>query len=110
MEALGGGDCAHRPALATTVGARYKANPPIDHALRMPGEKVIRGEEGWAERYDLLADPGETVDLGSTDPAATRAAVSRLQAGLAGEVIPLAPESDPEVEAALGALGYVESD
>jgi hypothetical protein len=110
LEPLGGGDCAHRPALATTVGARYRANPPIDHALRMPGEKVIRGEEGWVERYDLLADPGETVDLGSTDPAATRAAVARLQAGLAGEVIPLAPESDPEVEAALGALGYVESD
>ncbi len=107
-EALGGGDCADRPALSTTVGARYQHNPPIDHALRHPGEKVIRGEEGWVERYDLLADPGETVDLAVTDPAATRAAVARLQAGLAGEVIPLAPERDPDIEAALGALGYVE--
>jgi hypothetical protein len=109
-EALGGGDCEDRPALSTTVGARYQHNPPIDHALRMPGEKVIRGEEGWVERYDLMADPGETVDLAAADPSATRAAVDRLQAGLAGEVIPLAPERDPDTEAALRALGYVEGD
>jgi arylsulfatase A-like enzyme len=110
MEALGGGDCADRPALSTTVGARYQRDPPIDHALRMPGEKVIRGEEGWVERYDLAVDPGETVDLATADPAATRAAVERLKAGLAGEVIPLVPERDPDTKAALGALGYVESD
>jgi len=106
-EALGGGECADRATVATTVGARYRVDPPIDHALRMPTEKIIRGEEGWVERFDLLADPGETANLATEDPAATRSAVDRLRAGLAGEVIPRAPEGDPDIEAALRALGYV---
>lgn len=111
--ALAGGPCVEAPVIATTVGARFTDNPPIDHALRGSGHKLISqaprpGETAGAEAlYDLSADPGELSPLpegsGPRDPMRTV-----LRAALQGGGPVQQAESDMETREALKALGYVE--
>jgi arylsulfatase A-like enzyme len=57
-------------AFASTVSARHE-DPPVDHAIRRPsGKCVARGEAHDHVAWDLAADPGESVDVFATSPAA----------------------------------------
>lgn len=99
---------------------RFELLPPA-FAVRMGSRKLIRDRLVSGPRYryyDLAADPGERSDLYSRDPGAAadlRALIdgypsemAERRRGLpAGEAVDEAP-LDPEREAALRALGYLE--
>ena len=111
--ALQGGPCVEEPVISTTVGARFTEAPPIDHALRGAGHKLISlaPRPGQAERadqlYDLVADPGELAPLppGQAPEASMRAL---MDAALRGGGPVQEASSDAETLNALKALGYVE--
>jgi arylsulfatase A-like enzyme len=73
-------------------------------AARTPDAKTIR-RGARVEVYDLVRDPGERQDLGSTPPPALAAALAAL-----AEAPPPPPAegSDPALAEKLRALGYVE--
>lgn len=102
---LRGGECRERPVYASTVAGRLVADPPTDHALRGQGRKLIRHEGGAAELYDLVADPGETVNLA---PNEVSEAMSALLDGRVAGASVTSPELDPETAAMLEALGYTD--
>ncbi len=118
---LRGEPCRERPVLASTVSGRSWDPPPVDHALRGQGSKLIRSEKPLQkpERgigplgevqvdyhyFDLLADPGERAES-PDDPrgAAAQALLDHLlKQGRAG----IQPDMDAETKAALEALGYL---
>ena len=111
--ALQGGPCVEAPLIATTVGARFTETPPIDHALRAEGHKLIslapRADQaaGTEQLYDLSADPGEIrpIPEGQGPAAAMRA---QLDAALQGGGQVQEAQSDMETVEALRALGYTE--
>ncbi|HND31973.1 MAG TPA: sulfatase [Myxococcota bacterium] len=118
---LRGEACRDRPALASTVSGRSWDPPPVDHALRSPGSKLIRSEEPLSQPergiaplgevkvsyhyFDLLADPGERSER-AEDPRAADATMildRSLEQGRAG----IRLDMDAETKAALQALGYL---
>jgi hypothetical protein len=79
-------------------------------AIVAGGQKLIRGDDGLRELYDLAADPTERVDLASQRPTAPLelaldAIVRRDGRQKAGGETPL---EDEETRHALQALGYLE--
>jgi len=102
--ALGGEPCDDQPVIASTVAARYTATPPVDHALRWGGRKLVLHGAGGRSCYDLEADPGESA------PAAEgcESLEETLRAALARGVAPLPITEDEESLEALRALGYLE--
>ena len=102
---LGGGECREQPVVASTVAGRLVADPPTDHALRGQGRKLIRHEDGTAELYDLVADPGEATNLAPTEVSESMKRL--LEARIAGgrEV---APTLDATTRDMLEQLGYID--
>ena len=99
--------CAEGEVFATTVAGRLMENPPLDHAVRGRGLKLIGHGDGRAELYDLAADPGETEDATTARPTDANALRTILDAHVAGRAIQ-APSLDPATQDALRALGYIE--
>jgi arylsulfatase A-like enzyme len=79
----------------------------VRHAFRVGDEKLVVGDDGSEEAYDLAADPSELRDL---DDAAWAAELrARGDAWLAAHpMTPARPPGGAEDAAALKALGYVE--
>ncbi len=105
---LGHQDCEDGDAFATTVAGRLMADPPLDHALRGRGRKLVAHEDGTAELYDLERDPGELLDVAPLrkDEAAALQAV--LATHLEGGTEIHAPSMGEATQEALRALGYIE--
>ncbi len=101
---LTGGECRERPVFASTVAGRGE-DPPIDHALRGQGRKLIRHLDGREELFDLTADPGEAVNLA---PGGVSEGERALLLGRSSGARSARPELDPETAAMLRALGYTE--
>jgi arylsulfatase A-like enzyme len=105
MSELGGGECRERPVYSSTVAGRLVAEPPTDHALRGQGRKLIVHEAGPVALYDLLADPGEAVNLA---PSPVSDGMRQLlEARIAGAPVE-SPELDPLTTSMLQSLGYIE--
>lgn len=105
---LTGGACGATPVVSSTTAGRFVEAPPVDHALRGGGHKVLVKQSGPVELYDLRADPGELQNLAPSADATARAAVlSRLL--LQGGPIAGA-EMDAATQAALRELGYLDAD
>ncbi|MDP2312368.1 MAG: sulfatase [Pseudomonadota bacterium] len=105
MAELGGGECRERPVYSSTVAGRLVADPPTDHSLRGQGRKLIVHEGGGSELYDLVADPGETVNLAPSDVSE---GMKRLLDGrIAGAPVE-SPDLDAETANMLKTLGYIE--
>ncbi|MDP2311133.1 MAG: sulfatase [Pseudomonadota bacterium] len=107
---LRGGPCRELPVYASTVAGRLVADPPTDHALRGQGRKLILHQggatgAGGAELYDLVADPGESVNLAPNEVSDAMSAL--LEARVAGATV-TSPELDTETAAMLKALGYTD--
>lgn len=103
--ALSGSGCAPGAVVSTTVGGRFVESPPIDNAVRVDDHKFIHKGAGEQQCFDLVADPGETADIGGQCPASvqqTLATALELRGDVTG------PEMDPETQEALRALGYIE--
>ncbi len=118
---LRGEPCRERPVVSSTVSGRSWDPPPVDHALRGQGSKLIRSEQplhkperGLAPLgevavgyhfFDLAVDPGEKAESTQDPrtPAARELLDSLLQQGQAG----IHPDMDAETKAALKALGYL---
>ncbi len=103
---LKGGACRERPVVASTTAGRFVAEPPVDHAVRGDGLKLIHHQAGNREAYDLGHDPGETTPLEQTEALRHRSAAFELLLKGAGQVA--SPDQDPETRRALELLGYVE--
>ena len=99
--------CLEGEVYATTVAGRLMERPPLDHAVRGRGRKLIAHEDGSSELYDLLGDPAETSDIAPALPAEARALRAVLDAHVTGSAIQ-APALDPATQDALRALGYLE--
>jgi hypothetical protein len=82
-------------------------HPPLDHAVRGRGLKLIGHEGGRTELYDLAEDPGEAEDVAPTRPTEAGALRAVLDAHVAGSEIQ-APALDPATRDVLRALGYIE--
>lgn len=104
--ALRGGACTDTPVVASTTAGRFVETPPVDHAFRSEGLKVIRHQAGTVELYDLAADPGELSPLAPTEALNDRAAAFGLLLGTGGPAA--SPDMDAETRKALELLGYVE--
>jgi arylsulfatase A-like enzyme len=105
MSELGGGECRERPVYSSTVAGRLVADPPTDHALRGQGRKLIVHEAGPVALFDLLADPGEIVNLA---PSPVSDGMRQLlEARIAGAPVE-SPELDPLTTTMLQSLGYIE--
>ncbi|MCB9777512.1 MAG: sulfatase [Alphaproteobacteria bacterium] len=103
--AVRGQACTERPVVSSTVSVRFVDTPPVDHSLRRPDRKLIRtGTDAVDHCYDLATDPGELAG-GACDSAVT----AELDALLAGGTAAVAPQNDSTTNAALEALGYIES-
>jgi hypothetical protein len=92
--------------VASTVSGRLVSPPPVDHALRGQGGKLILKPDGSWNFYDLHTDPGELGPL-NDDPRASlnhSALLRLLEGGNQGIV----PDMDAETRAALEALGYLD--
>jgi arylsulfatase A-like enzyme len=103
---LRGEPCRDTPVVASTTAGRFVEKPPVDHALRGQGFKLIDHEAGVDEAFDLTADPGELAPLApSAELDEQRAAFARvLQTGAS----PASPDLDAETRRALEQLGYVD--
>ena len=104
-----------------TMGKGWEQDPLLDvykrrlYALRARDMKLILGDDGHVELYDLLSDPEERIDLAAAEPARVEHLTARIQSLL---VEPSAaarrdpPDGDAEVDAAtleeLRMLGYAE--
>jgi arylsulfatase A-like enzyme len=103
---LAGGGCREEWVMATTVAGRFMEDPPLDHALRGAGHKLIeKGEDGATSCFDLGADPGELQDLGAACPPEL---VPLMSLERRGAVKSAATAEDVGSMEALRALGYVE--
>jgi len=104
---LSGKGCRETPVVSSTTAARFVATPPVDHALRGAGSKLIlKDAAGAAPKalfFDLLADPGEL-----TPQPAPAVRVDLLRKLLSGGTASVAAEDDAETRAAMEALGYLE--
>ena len=98
------GSCADREAFATTLGART-ADPPIDHALRVPDFKVMRREASGDQAFDLASDPGELHPLGEDPRTAPLFLV--LEAVVGGADLQVG-ELEGQDRAMLEQLGYLD--
>ena len=105
--ARGDEPCAERDAFATTVAGRLMERPPLAHALRGHGRKLVAHADGRSELYALDQDPGELVDLAPERPDEARALRTVLETRVAGAEVQ-APAMDAATQEALRALGYVE--
>ena len=126
-------NCTPLPAHAAAVAERYVDDPAVDHALRLPLEfslpqlaneaegeveveatkenrmaKFILHGRGGETLFDLLNDPGETVNQAEEAPEAAASAREILNVVIEGAVGLSLPESDASTLDALKALGYVE--
>ena len=103
---LTSGGCRPTPVVSSTTAGRFVERPPVDHALRNEGSKLILKEVGPVESYDLLADPGELHNLAPIlEPVEVIAAFrTLLGTGTAG----LSPTLDAETRNALELLGYID--
>jgi choline-sulfatase len=102
------GSCEPRDAYATTLGGKLMADPPLDHALRARGRKLIVHEDRPAELYDLDLDAGETRDLAADRPEEAGALQRVLAEHLEGRAEVSAPAMDQGTQDALRALGYID--
>jgi arylsulfatase A-like enzyme len=100
--------CADRDVVATTVGARFVPDPPMDHALRCRGLKWIRPQARPPSLYDLAADSGETHDIASERPADAAALDAVLADRLAGGAPPEPRDAGADTLRGLRALGYLD--
>lgn len=100
------GGCRSTPVVSSTTAGRFVELPPVDHALRNEGSKLILKEAGPVESYDLLSDPGELHNLAPIlEPTEVIAAFrTLLGTGTAG----LSPTLDAETRKALELLGYID--
>lgn len=106
VQEIQGGPCQAHPMVASTVSGRLVSPPPVDHALRGQGGKLILKPDGSWNFYDLHTDPGELGPL-NDDPRASlnhSALLRLLEGGNQGIV----PDMDAETRAALEALGYLD--
>ena len=108
LSVLAGATCSEGDMLSTTVAGRMVEVPPVDHALRGHGRKLIQHEQGGVELFDLRADPGETRELSASEPQQARALGLVLEARLEGQAEIQAPSQDEGTQDALRALGYIE--
>ena len=97
---------AHREVILAT-------NRRDKQAIRVDDYKYIVSIEGPEELYDLKNDPGETRNLAQKSPLRVAELRRRLRAGVSNARTEPAREandlrSDPEMNALLEALGYVE--
>lgn len=95
-----------------SVAGRPMLPPPPgleNLALRSGRWKYIAGTEGPEELYDLVADPGETRDLASKNPARVRELRAILRERMAAMPLRLLDAEDlsPELRRDLEALGYL---
>jgi arylsulfatase A-like enzyme len=84
-------------------------------AVRLPGIKLIEfpmaGSRRYPEVFDLGDDPGERINQAKTNVDTAlilHRELERWQADSGSDPEPAAPELDPEVEAALRELGYID--
>ena len=105
---LTGEPCEERDVLASTVAGRFMENPPVDHALRARGRKLIRRTEGGNQLFDLTTDPGELINLYESTPDEAAALNIVLDAKLEGRGEVVGPQTDAQTTEALRALGYVD--
>jgi arylsulfatase A-like enzyme len=84
-------------------------------AIRLPTVKLIEfpmaGGRRYSEVFDLSEDPGEKTNRAKTNTGsvlALRRELQRWQTTSGGDPDPAAPALDPEVEAALRELGYLD--
>lgn len=103
---LTSGGCRPVSVVSSTTAGRFVERPPVDHALRNEGSKLILKEAGDVLEYDLVADPGELHNLAPiTEPTNVVAAFRLLLGrGTAG----LSPTLDAETRKALELLGYID--
>jgi len=114
---------APKPAFITARSERKRVphirEPLTDQrmvrAIRLPGVKLIEfpmaGGRRYREFFDLSEDPGETANRAATSPEpvlALRGELERWQRTSGGDLEPGPPVLDPEVEAALRELGYID--
>lgn len=105
---LRGEPCRDTPVVASTTAGRFVADPPVDHALRRGGTKVIAKESGAVEYYELATDPGELRNLAPSEASKVREDLLRLLLRDQGATV--GPEMDDATRQALEALGYVEGE
>ena len=105
---LAGEPCRNTAVVASTTAGRFVADPPVDHALRGDGQKIILKQAGPAQLYDLRADPGELHDLAPSPAADAHAAALRRL--LEGRATTAGPDLDDQTRRALEALGYIEEE
>ncbi len=103
---LAGGACQGRPIIASTVAGRMVDPPPIAHALRNPGSKLILQADGSSSFFDLVADPGELNILQNHEDAQPSLLLLKtlLSTGSSGVL----PEQDAQTTDMLRLLGYVD--
>lgn len=103
----------------TEVGAAHRevvlATNRLDRqAIRVEDFKYVVSHEGREELYDLRADPGEQENLAGVDPERTRVLRERLAQVVGQRGAPKVRDNDlrvdPEMDALLEALGYVEGE
>lgn len=97
--------CRERPLFASTVAGRLVADPPVDHALRGQGHKLILPEGRPPELYDLSADPRELQNLA---PNALSGTMGAIVAGRARSASVSDPEQDATTQELLELLGYTD--
>ncbi len=97
------GGCRAVPVVSSTTSGRFVEAPPVDHALRGLGTKLILKPSGAVEHYQLDTDPGELRSVSPPDGQ-----VAAFLSLLAGGASVASPAADEETRRALEALGYVE--